>query len=526
MSNYILSIMTFAPLIVGVLIAASAIFSKSKESESDSSSSDKLIRWIALAVTTFSFGISIYLYFKFDPSVKFDPKDAHAGMQFVQEFNWITTFGIKYYVGIDGLSILMLILTGFVSIVGVLASWNIKLKVKGYFSLYLILIASMYGVFISLDFFLFYVFWELMLLPMYFLIGIWGGPRKEYAAIKFFIYTLAGSVFMLIGVIALYYNMSDVMSERSFSIIEMMRHADHYTTLKFLGVPFDKVIWFFLFIGFAIKIPMFPFHTWLPDAHVQAPTPISIILAGVLLKMGTYGILRLNYTILPKATMWAAFGIALFGVINIVYGALVAMAQTDLKKLIAYSSVSHMGYVMLGMAGMTAAGMHGAVMQMFSHGIITAMLFMLVGVIYDRAHHRIINNFGGIAKLMPIYAAFAGVAWFAALGLPGFSGFIAEALVFLGAFPKFQALTIIAVISVVLTAAYMLWSYQRIFFGPIKEDMAAKYHYHSFKDLSFREILVLAPLTVIAIIVGFYPQLVLSLVDSTLVSLVSYVTGA
>ena len=522
MSNYILSLMTFIPLFAGIIIASLAIFSKKKESEEEQDSLDGLIKWIALGVTLFSFGFAIWAYLKYDPSKVFALNTKDANMQLVEHYYWIRSFNITYYVGIDGLSVLMLLLTGFVSVVGVLASWNIKKKVKGYYALYLILIAAMYGVFISLDFFLFYVFWEIMLLPMYFLIGIWGGPRKEYAAIKFFIYTLVGSLFMLLGVIALYYNLPE--GQHTFNIIDMMRNADHYASIKILGLPFDKVVWLALFLGFAIKIPMFPFHTWLPDAHVQAPTPISIILAGVLLKMGTYGILRLNYTIFPKATMWAATGIAVFGVINIVYGAMVAMAQRDLKKLIAYSSVSHMGYVMLGMAGMTAASMNGAVLQMFSHGIITAMLFMLVGVIYDRAHHRIIDNFGGIAQLMPIYAAFAGIAWFAALGLPGFSGFIAEALIFLGAFPNLQPYVIIAALSVILTAAYMLWSYQRVFFGPIKEDMADKYHYRSFPDLSIRELLVLVPLAITAIVIGFYPKIILSMMDGTLSALVNYVT--
>lgn len=512
----ILSIITLTPLIAGILIACSAIFVPRKEI------SDNIVKWFSLVVSIFSFILTIVVYFKINPNIAFDPKKADAGMQLVEHYVWIKSLNITYYVGVDGMSVLMLILTGFVSVVGVLASWNIKEKLRGYFSLYLILLAAMYGVFVSLDFFLFYVFWEIMLLPMYFLIAIWGGPRKEYAAIKFFIYTLAGSVFMLVGLIALYYNMDGV---STFSLIDMMRNADHYASLTFLGLPFDKVIWIFLFLGFAIKIPMFPFHTWLPDAHVQAPTPISIILAGVLLKMGTYGILRLNYTIFPNATLWASGTIALFGVINIVYGALVAMAQKDLKKLIAYSSVSHMGYVMLGMGGLTAIGMNGAVLQMFSHGIITSMLFMLVGVVYDRAHHREINKFGGIAKIMPAYAAFAGIAWFAALGLPGFSGFIAEALVFVGAFPIFRTMTIIAVLSVILTAAYMLWSYQRVFFGKIKEDMAEKYHYHSFKDLSLRELLVLVPLSLVTIVVGFYPNSVLSLINVSLESLVKYVIG-
>jgi NADH-quinone oxidoreductase subunit M len=357
-----------------------------------------LIRWTSVGFSFPPVVLAVWLLWKFVPE---------NGFQFQQHFAWIPAFNIDYFVGVDGVSITMVVLTALLCFICMIASFGIETGVKGYYALFLLLETGMMGVFCALDFFLFFVFWEMMLLPMYFLIGIWGGPRREYAAIKFFLYTLLGSVLMLVTILYLYF----AAEPHTF---DMTRLGDLVRTSIPLNVQI--LLWLALFIGFAIKIPAFPFHTWLPDAHVEAPTAISVILAGVLLKMGTYGILRINYGILPAATLapaWAGQSLAFWvlaalGAFNIVYGAVCAMAQTDLKKLVAYSSISHMGYVMLGMAAFTTEGINGAVLQMFNHGTVTAMLFLLVGVIYDRAHHREIAGFGGLASIMPVYTGSRG----------------------------------------------------------------------------------------------------------------------
>jgi NADH-quinone oxidoreductase subunit M len=389
----------------------------------------------------------------------------------------------------------------------------------------LLLQTGMMGTFVSLDMFLFYVFWEVMLLPMYFLIGIWGGPRKEYAAIKFFLYTLVGSVLMLLAIIAIYYSshaapLADgtMSTGHTFNLLALAQQGHEGVFAQaapILGFAFTKIIFVGLFIGFAIKIPMFPFHTWLPDAHVEAPTPVSVILAGVLLKMGPYGILRFNYPLLPDATAWAATAIAAFGVINIIYAAFVCLAQTDLKKLIAYSSVSHMGFTLLGMAAMTQTGISGAVFNMFSHGIISPMLFLIAGVIYDRAHHREIARFGGLASAMPEYAAITGLAFFASLGLPGMCGFISEFMVLTGSFPTFMLFTAISATGVIITAAYYLWAIHRAFLGKLNPL------YQGYPDLVWRERLVLYPLGAIAIVLGFYPYAILDVINKTLFGLIA-----
>jgi NADH-quinone oxidoreductase subunit M len=366
-----------------------------------------------------------------------------------------------------------------------------------------------------------------MLLPMYFLIGIWGGPRKEYAAIKFFIYTLFGSVFILLVMIGLYFSATELLTDgtkaHTFSLIALMNPANYSATGILSALNPDNlrlIAYIALFAGFAIKIPMFPFHTWLPDAHVEAPTPISVILAGVLLKMGTYGILRVSYPIFPDITRELMWWIGLFGMINIVYGALVAMAQKDFKKLIAYSSVSHMGYVLLGMASLTTVGVNGAIFQMFNHGTITAMLFLIVGVIYDRAHTRGLNDFGGLALKMPVYTGFVTVAFFAAIGLPSMSGFVSEALVFVGAFgvDSIRVITMISTLGILLGAGYMLWTLQRVYLGPLNEKWA------SLTDLDKREYLMFIPLTVVVIFFGIYPSAMLDIMNSSVNSLVKFVT--
>ena len=517
LKNHILSWITFLPLL-GLLIIVAMAFMKAD---------DHLCRYVALVVTAIQCAMAIYLWRSFDSTItRFDGND---GMQFIEHVAWVPGFSIEYYIGIDGLSISMVALTALVSFVGVLASFSIEKQLKGYFAMYLLLVTGMMGTFVSLDLFLFFVFWEVMLLPMYFLIGIWGGPRKEYAAIKFFLYTLAGSVLMLLAIIALYLNaeptylVDGTRVIHSFSTPELMRVDYLGKGLTIMGMSFVKVVWIGFFIGFAIKIPMFPFHTWLPDAHVEAPTAISVILAGVLLKMGTYGILRFNFSILPEATRWAAPAMAALGVINILYGAFCAMAQEDLKKLVAYSSVSHMGYCLLGMAALTPQGIAGCMAQMFAHGIITSMLFTLVGVIYDRAHTRDLSKFGGLAGEMPVFTAFVGFAFMASLGLPGLAGFIAEILTFMGAFPVYRVLTILAATGVIFTAGYHLWALQRMFLGKFNEAWR-KNHYlepfgGKFPEINAREVVSLIPLAVLVLYLGFYPKPLLDSFQGAIVDL-------
>jgi len=497
------------------------------------------IRWTSLAVTLLQLVAAVAIVTGFDRSLP--GVNTQAGMQFVEKASWIDLksggwFGgihIEYFLGIDGLSVTMILLTALISVVAVISSWTIEKSVKGYFVMLLLLDTGMMGVFVALDFFLFYVFWEVMLLPMYFLIGIWGGPRREYAAIKFFLYTLFGSVLMLLAVIALYFSvnayvdpqgitytvaeasakgMEGLQKIHSFNMLAMMDPASYEpgSLLAGMHTTWRYVAYIALFIGFAIKVPTFPFHTWLPDAHVEAPTPISVILAGVLLKMGAYGLMRVSFPMFPDAMVNYAWALALIGVISMVYGALVAMAQTDFKKLIAYSSISHMGVVVLGMSSMNTQGMVGATFQMFNHGTITAMLFLIVGVIYDRAHTRGLNEFGGLMNQMPRYSAIVTVAFFAALGLPGLSGFVSESFSLLGAFHTFRVLTIVAAATIVLTAAYMLWVLQRVFLGTLPEK------WKSLQDMNGREMVMLVPLALIVIVLGVYPAPILDLMNSSM----------
>ncbi len=463
-----------------------------------------LIRAVGVAATIPPLLMAVWLLRHFEP--------AAPGFQFVQRAAWIPSFDIHYFVGIDGISITMIVLTALLCFICMIASFGIEKGVKGYFALFLLLDTGMMGVFSALDFFLFFVFWEMMLLPMYFLIGIWGGPRREYAAIKFFLYTLLGSVLMLVTILYLYF----AADPHSFDMTKL-------GALVHDRIPLNVqiVLWTALFVGFAIKIPAFPFHTWLPDAHVEAPTAISVILAGVLLKMGTYGILRINYGILPAATLapaWHGHSVAFWllaalGTLNIVYGAICAMAQEDLKKLVAYSSISHMGYVMLGMSAFTPQGINGAVLQMFNHGTITAMLFLLVGVIYDRAHHRQINGFGGLASILPLYTGVTGFAFFAAMGLPGLSAFISEVLVLLGAWRVYPQLTVVAASAVILTAGYLLWTLQRMYLGKPNEK------YLTLPEINARELFTLIPLGAIVIFLGVYPRPILDLQSPALIRL-------
>jgi NADH-quinone oxidoreductase subunit M len=512
LAQHILSIMTFLPLLGLIAIFIAHLMGYKK---------DENLRLLTLALMGVNLVFGVWLYANYDSS--FLKPDGNDGYQFVEKVVWIRSLNVEYFVGIDGMSVTMVLLTTLISFVGVLASWSIDKQLKGYFAMYNLLVVGMLGTFISLDLILFFVFWEIMLLPMYFLIGIWGGPRRQYAAIKFFVYTLAGSVFMLLGFIFFYSNsdptylVNGQAIENSLSVPELARVSFVDKEAVILGVSAVKMVWIWLFVAFAIKIPMFPFHTWLPDAHVEAPTAISVILAGVLLKMGTYGILRFNFTILPEATRWAAPGMAVFGVIGILYGAFCAMAQKDLKKLVAYSSVSHMGFCLLALGALTPQGIEACIVQMFNHGLITSMLFTLVGVVYDRVHTRDIDRFGGLASEMPLYTAFVGFAFMASLGLPGLSGFWGEAMTFIGAFPRYRLLTILAATGVIVTAAYHLWALQRMFLGKFKEEWRKNHYLEAyggkFPEINNREIATLAPLAALVLILGFWPRPLLSLID-------------
>jgi NADH-quinone oxidoreductase subunit M len=502
MEQWVLTLMTFVPL-----LGAAVITFLPKDQHN-------LIRWTAAAFAAVPLLLAFWVWQTFNRAGV--GVDDLAGFQYVVKLPWIPAYNIEYFIGVDGLSAPMVLLTALLSFLCIFASWGISKQLKGYFALFLLLETGMMGTFVSLDFILFYVFWEVMLLPMYFLIGIWGGPRREYAAIKFFLYTLAGSVLMLVGILALYFQ-----GGQTFSLIELMAHARDFANpaLTIFGMNFAKVLFVAFFIGFAIKVPVWPFHTWLPDAHVEAPTAISVILAGVLLKMGTYGMMRISMPIFPGAMQDFAFAIAVLGVINILYGAYCAMAQEDLKKLVAYSSVSHMGYVMLGMAALTPQGMTGAALQMFNHGTITAMMFLLVGVVYDRAHHRQINGFGGLGAVMPVYTGVAMLAFFASMGLPGLSGFIAEVLVFLGAFQSYKWLTFLSALGIILTAGYLLWMIKRVFLGPLNEK------YKDMPEINARELFTLVPIGLIVIYLGIYPIPVMDLMDGATERLVTLVTS-
>jgi NADH-quinone oxidoreductase subunit M len=507
--------------------------------------SEHLIKFIALGFTLVTFVATLMalgLYLSDEPSSaplqdrvihNLVTKDNTGGFSISDESNglndlvvrrpWIPYFNIQYYLGLDGISLSLVVLTGLISVLACLASFNITKQVKGYYALFLLLVASMLGVFISLDLFLFYVFFEVMLLPMYFLIAIWGGGNREYSAIKFLLFTLFGSVFILVSVLILYFwpgntaavstinstGQTVAFTGHSFDIVELTAIA---TRTGYYGREIQSWIFILFFIGFIIKLPSFPFHTWLPDAHVDAPTPISMILAGILLKIGGYGLIRLAWPLAPAGAYDWTYLSAGLGVFSIIYGALVAMAQTDFKKLVAYSSVSHMGYVTLGMASMNLAaspqyyayGVNGAMFMMLAHGITSAGMFFLVGVIYDRAHTRDLNKLGGLNNIMPLYGAVSYVIFFGSMGLPGLCGFVAEVFVVLAAFNYSKIIAILAAAAVILTAGYILWTLQRVFLGRSET-------WKGLPDMDLREIAIAVPLVVLTIAMGVLPNyLVLS----------------
>jgi NADH-quinone oxidoreductase subunit M len=472
------------------------------------------IRIVALITVLLDLAASVWA------GVLFDRGHAEV-LQLVERVPWIPSLGITYHLGVDGLSLPLVILTTFLTVLCVIYSWRVDFRPKEYMILFLLLETGMVGVFLALDFFLFYFFWEVSLVPMYFIIGVWGGPRRAYAAIKFFLYTLAGSLAMLLSILILYFHSNP----RTFDIIGLIQQKPLAHDLPLAVLAF----WGF-FLSFAIKVPMFPFHTWLPDAHVEAPTAGSVILAGILLKLGTYGFVRILLPLLPNAFHRMADLVAVLAVVGAVYGAMVAMAQTDLKKLIAYSSVNHMGYVMLGIAaaaavdgrsglsGAAATTLDGATMQMLAHGVITGALFLLVGVIYDyRAHTRGVKDFGGLGARLPLYAGITIVTMLGSLGLPFLMGFVAEFLIFLGAFQIYPVFTVLALVGVVITVAYFLWTIQQIFLGPLNPRWAA------LPDLDARERWAVVPLVAVMILAGVFPGPLIGVINLAMVNILSLV---
>src|SRR5450830_162845 len=453
---------------------------------------------VALVFTILTVIIAAYIWFAFDKT--------NGSMQFVEKYNWIQGVNIYYHLGIDGISLPIVFLTCVLSVLGVLVSWNIDNKPKAFFALLLLLQTGMLGVFVSLDFILFYIFWELVLLPMYFLIGIWGSSRRLYASIKFFIYTLFGSVLMLVGILIIFFK-SGI---NSFDMLELTKNSIAPNTQNW--------IFLLMFMGFAIKVPMFPLHTWLPDAHTEAPTAGSVLLAGILLKMGAYGFIRISIPILPYASKSWAPAISILAVIGIIYGALACLVQKDVKRLIAFSSVSHMGFVMLGIASLNPTAVTGAVLQMFNHGTITGMLFLVIGMIYDRTHTRQISELGGLANKMPFFAGMLAFASFASLGLPGLSGFWGEFLILFGTFKNnttfYQVMVYIAVLGIVLGAAYLLWMLQRVIFGEYKGQV------QEFRKVSAVDIITLIPLIIIIIFIGVYPSGMVNIIAGSVSKLI------
>ena len=484
--QWVLAAMIIFPLVGGIAISLIP------------ESLSRFARSAAFVISGVVLAASVWLWVTFQHS---------AGMQFELNLPWIPGLGTAFHVGVDGMSLPMVFLTALLTVLAVVASRSFSDRVREYFTLLLLLEAGLIGVFVSLDLILFYLFWEVVLIPMYFLISIWGGANRGHAAVKFFIYTLAGSLAMLGGIISLYL----ATGAKTFDMIQVGAISAH------LPAGVQTAIFIAIAVGLAVKVPIVPLHTWLPEAHVEAPTAVSVLLAGVLLKMGAYGCLRLGPTLLPEGFKALLPLLAVLAVISIVYGAAVALMQTDMKKIVAYSSISHMGYVMLGISAGTAAGFMGAQIQMFSHGLIAGLLFLLVGTVYERAHTREISAFGGIAKVVPILAGTLVFASFASLGLPGMSGFVGEFMVIVGALQSFAVYAVIAAFAVMLTVGYLLWMLRRVTFGPLNAERA------DMKDMTLSEGLSIAPLCVLILVVGVFPQTLIGVMSGSVEVLVKLV---
>jgi NADH-quinone oxidoreductase subunit M len=488
----ILSLITLLPSLGAVFI----IFFIKKQWEAG-------LKWSALAVSLATFLLSLYLPLTFN---------AHsAGFQWVEKTIWVERFGIHYFLGVDGISLLLVLLTTFVTVICVLASWTeITIKLKPYMALFLVVETGVLGVFMALDLFLFYVFWEIVLIPMVFIIGVWGGVRRLYSAIKFFLFTFAGSLFMLLGILALYFYHGQLTGNYTFDATILYENP--------LAPHIQRWIFLAFFLGFAVKIPMFPLHTWLPDAHTEAPTAGSIFLAAVLLKLGTYGFVRYSLPLLPNASMFFAPLMIALSIIAILYGAYVTIAQKDMKKLVAYSSVSHMGFVMLGLFVLNPEGIKGGLLQMINHGISTGALFLLVGMIYERTHQRMIEDYSGLIRILPVYGIFFLIVALSSMGMPATNGFIGELYVLIGVYKAHWVFAIPVVIGVLLGTVYLLWMFQRVFLG----DGAIEKQ-NPLKDLGRREILAMAPILIIIFWIGVYPKPFLHVADASIQNLVKTV---
>ena len=483
-----LTFITFLPIIGALFLA---FFPKENEGA---------IKQTALAVAAADFLLSLFLWTNFDNST-------HK-MQFELNISWIESWGINYHIGLDGISLLLYVMTTFLTLICVIASWDVKKHIREYMMAMLALSTGMLGVFISLDLFIFYVFWEFQLVPMYIIVGVWGGPRRIYAAVKFFIYTAVGSLLMLVAIIWIYFHVKETTGVATADILFITDN---------ISAPLDvqKWLWMAFFLAFAIKVPMFPFHTWLPDAHVEAPTAGSVILAAILLKMGGYGFIRFSLGLFPLASEYFTPLIFILSVIAIIYTSLVALMQEDMKKLIAYSSVAHMGFVTIGIFSLTKQGIEGSIIQMISHGLISAALFLCVGVLYDRFHSRMISSYGGLVNVMPKYALAFMIFTLAALGLPGTSGFVGEFLVLVGVFKKNIIVAVLASLGIILAAAYMLWLYRRVMFGRIINSEIKES-----KDLNKTELYIFVSLAFLTLFFGFYPEPLLSTADVSVNNLI------